>query len=70
MGFVSTVAIIGFIDILGRVLTLLYLMNNNQVKTLSYKAWVLLSVFLNFAWAFYWVLGKQKKDKGEYTGEM
>lgn len=56
---------IGGVDMLGRVMTLLYLMRHNEVRSLSYRTWVLLVAFLNFAFLFYWLFGR--KREGEST---
>lgn len=52
---------IGAADILGRVLTLLYLMRHSAVRCLTYRTWVLLTGFLNFAFVFYWLLGWRRE---------
>ncbi len=60
MTLVLIVTIIGAIDITGRILTLLYMMKNSEVKTWTYKNWVILVALLNFAFIAYWVLNKPK----------
>ena len=57
MGIILALAAV---DIIGRVLTLLYQMNHSGVRSLSYRTWVLLTVFVNFAFVFYWLVGRQK----------
>lgn len=53
---------VGAVDITGRVLTLLYMMRHSAVRTLTYRTWVLLAGFLNFAFIAYWLFGYQKED--------
>lgn len=53
---------VGAVDITGRVLTLLYMMHHSAVRTLTYRTWVLLAGFLNFAFIAYWLFGHQKED--------
>ncbi len=53
------IIIFATVDITGRVLTLIYMMKNSEVKTLTYRTWVLLVAFLNFAFIFYWAMGKK-----------
>lgn len=62
MNWIIIIAVLGFIDITGRIIALGLLMQNGSVKCLTYKAWVLLCVFLNFAWVFYFILGRGKKN--------
>lgn len=56
--------VIGAVDILGRVLTLLYLMHHSGVRCLNYRTWVLLTGFINFAFVFYWLLACPFGRKG------
>ncbi len=58
MTLVLIIAIIGAVDITGRILTLRYMMKNSEVKTWTYKNWVMLVAFLNFAFIAYWVMNK------------
>lgn len=62
MNFILLIAGIGFLDIAGRIGALIILMNDNNVRKLSYRTWVLLCMFLNFAWVFYFMIGRGKKD--------
>lgn len=63
MDFLLIVVIAGGVDILGRVLTLIFMMEHSTVKTLRYRTWVLLSAFLNFAWVIYWFAGYAPERK-------
>lgn len=62
MNWIIIIAILGFIDISGRIVALGLLMQNGNVKCLTYKTWVLLSALLNFAWVFYLTIGRGKKN--------
>ncbi len=54
------IIILATLDIVGRIFTLLYLSNNNNVKVLSYRNWALLVAFVNFAFIVYWIIGRKK----------
>ncbi|MDO5602291.1 MAG: hypothetical protein Q4G07_05925 [Oscillospiraceae bacterium] len=60
MDAIGWVAVICGADLAGRLGTLYYQMNHSGVKTLTYRTWVLLAAFLNFAWVFYWPLGRKR----------
>ncbi len=55
------IIILATLDITGRVITLIHMMNYNKVKNLNYKNWVLIVAFLNFAFVFYWLIGRAKQ---------
>ncbi len=61
MTLVFVIAIIGAIDITGRILTLLYMMKNSEVKTWTYKNWVIIVALLNFAFVAYWIINNKGK---------
>ncbi len=63
VAIILIVAIVGSIDILGRVLTLLYMMNHSEVKKWTYKNWVILVALLNFAFVAYWIINGKGKQK-------
>lgn len=62
MNWIIIIAVLGFIDIMGRIVALGLLMQDGNVKSLTYKTWVLLCVFLNFAWVVYFITGRGKKN--------
>ncbi len=59
MMLVGVIAIIGAVDITGRILTLRYMMKHSDVKKWTYKNWVMLVAFLNFAFVAYWIINKK-----------
>ncbi len=61
MTLVAIIAIIGAVDITGRILTLLYMMNHSEVKTWTYKNWVILVALLNFGFVAYWIINNKGK---------
>ena len=58
-----TLCIFAAVDLVGRAATLVYLMHNAEVRCASYRTWVLLVAFINFAFIFYWLLAKPKQKK-------
>ena len=58
----TVIVIAAGIDLAGRIITLLVLMQHSSVKTLSFRTWTLLCAFLNFAWVFYYPFGYKKGD--------
>lgn len=62
MPIITAVIIAGIIDITGRLIALSILMQNGNVKHLKYRTWVLLCALVNFAWVFYLIMGRGKKN--------
>ncbi|MEF9975397.1 MAG: hypothetical protein RR576_04790 [Oscillospiraceae bacterium] len=59
---IAIIIMVAMLDIAGRIVALIMLMQNGNVKKLQYRTWVLLCAFVNFAWVAYLIMGMGKKD--------
>lgn len=59
---ILTVALVGLADILARICVLLYQKGHGGTRTLDYRTWVLLVVFVPFAWAAYLLAGRPPRQ--------